>query len=372
MNGTTPPGPAPLPDNNDKNNPMPQGAPVPPVEGFPKASPPPQPAGVLGVPTPPPSPPPTAKPLPPPPPVGAPAVPPPPGHEVDIRTMASDKKSLKSSGGLSVESKTFNPGDLTKDPAFKPQASGALKTPKSKKKIIIISIAIVIVLALAAATVFFFVLPLFSPDEPTVVVDDSPLPPPPPPQETPPTFTHESFFAITPSDTQTVSIESIELDQINAAFVAGASLSKESIREISFNTAGEFINAQDFLAITLPGVEISLFIEDFTSFVYSDGENMWPGYVFRLADGVDVETAKASIKEVLEGGASLEAFYVTLPGTPDANGFRNGSVSLIETRYLPYENANASFNYGWKNGDLILTTSFAGFQKAVELLEAGS
>lgn len=379
MNGTVPPGPAPLPDNDDKNKPMPQGAPMPPVGGSPKVpSPSPaQPSGVLSAPPPPPSPPkatpPPVKPLPPPPPppIGGPAVPPPPGHEVDIRTMASDAKSLKSSGGLGVEPKTFDPSDLTKDPAFKPQANAAPKTPKPKKRIVLISVAIVVVLALTAAVVFFFVLPLFSPQGPSVVVDETPLPPPPPPEPSP-AFTHESFFTVAPSDSQTVNIESITLNQINSAFVAGTPLPSGLIREVSFNTDGGPMNAQDFLAITLPGLTNSFFGEDFTSFVYSDGENMWPGYIFRLADGEFAGAAEATTRQTLESDAILDTFYVTPPGAPDEGGFRDGSVGLIETRYLPFGEADASFNYGWRGDYLILSTSFAGFQKAVELLEGGS
>jgi len=375
MNGTIPPGPAspdasqggpaPLPDNDDKNKPIPPpGVPTPPVGG-PPASPSPPPS--------PPSPPPPKPPPPPPPPVGGSVVPPPPGHEVDIRTMASDAKSLKSSGGLGVEPKTFDPSDLTKDPVFKSQANAVPKAPKSKKRVVLISVAIVVILALAAATVFFFVLPLFSPQEPSVVIDETPLPPPPPPPPAlPSSFIHESFFVVAPSDSGTANIESIMLDQINSAFVAGTPLPSGLIREVSFNTDGEPLNAQDFLAIALPGLDNSFFNEDFTSFVYSDGVNMWPGYVFRLADGEVAETAEAATRGALEGDANLDIFYVTSPGIPDEGGFRDGSVGLVETRYLSFGEAGASFNYGWNREDLILSTSFAGFQKAVELLEEGS
>ena len=362
MNGTIPPGPAPLPDNNDnKNNPMPQGSPTPPVGGSPPPPPSPKP------------PPPPPTPAPPPPPVGGPAAPPPPGHEVDIRTMASDTKSLKSSGGLGVEPKTFNPSDLMQDSSLKPQVSAAPKAPKPKKRIALISLAIVVVLSLAAAAVYFFILPLLSQDEPSVVVDESPLPPPPPPQlPPPPSFTHESYFAVAPSDIRTVSLETITLDQINVSFEAGTLLPSGSIREVSFNIAGSPMNAQDFLAITIPGLTNSFFSEDLTSFVYSDGVNLWPGYIFRLSDGENTVEAEASVKEALEDDAPLDTLYITNPGAPDVDGFRDGSVGLIDTRYLPFGDTGASFNYGWDGKDLILSTSFAGFQKAVKLLEEGS
>ena len=111
--------------------------------------------------------------------------------------MASDTKSLKSSGGLGIESKTFNPDNLANDPTFTPQIDAAAKVSGSpKKRIAIIAAGIVIILALTAVIAYFFVLPLFSPEEPEVVVNKPTTEQeqlPPSSVEPKPSFIHKSF-----------------------------------------------------------------------------------------------------------------------------------------------------------------------------------
>lgn len=360
MNGTTPAGPAPMPDNDDK------GQPVIPRSGLPQSQGSPPPASEPSKPPPPPK---AQSPLPPPPPPPPPAggsvVPPPPGQEVDIRTLVSDAKSLKSSGGLGAEPETFAPTDLAGDATFMPQVDVSAKASKSKKRIIFISLGILVMLGVAAGAVYFFVLPLFSPQEPEVIVDETPVPPPPP-QPLEPSFVHTSFL-VGSDASENVLLDSLELNQI-LAVQAGGSFPSGSIKEINFAIGGNPVSSQDFLGLLLPGLDGELFDQDFTNFVYYDDDGAWPGYIFLLGNQANKGAATVAVASNIENVSNITPFYLTSPGSADVGGFKNGSVDSANTRYVPFELDGASFNYGWSGDYLILSTSFSGFQKVLGLL----
>jgi len=354
MNGNNPAGPAPMPDNNKEVLKAPN------IGAQPSTPPPPPP-------------------LPPPPPPqqqsGGSAVPPPPTREVDIRTMASDGKSLKSSGGVSTKPKTFNPSDLIKEPIVNNSIRAGDKLPKSKKKISLIIVGIVVVLGASAATAFFFILPQFQGEEivnETPKVEEVQIPE----QEVViPPLVHTSFFSKPVELITPVNLNILEYSEILSALKteSNVSLPADSIQEIVFSVGGVPVKANEIATVLFPnlGTDDS-FDQDFTGFLYHDGTEVWPGYIFKVVD--QNSTLENNMRIILEGSPVLAALYLDSPGVQDAGGFRDGLITtedntVVGTRYLPFSVDGASLNYGWFNDYLVLSTSFAGMQKAMTTLE---
>lgn len=357
-------GPAPLPDSRG------QSPGTPPFGGFgapgqpgPSIPPPIKSAPPLPPPPPPPPPPPRQAGI-----AGAP--PPPPAPEVDIRTMASDAKSLRSTGGVGAEPKIFRPSDFVQ--ATGDSKAAAAGKSGSGKRVAAIIAAATIMLGAAAAAVYFFVLPLFSPEEPPAIVVPDVSSPPPPPAESPPAlFEHQSFFVGSADFIQNVELTAVNQGQISAGLQSALEEAAPagSLQEIAFQANGAPVRSSEFIAAFLPNSGINgFFEEDFTAFVYYDDDGAWPGYIFLLAGESDAAAAEVAVRDALEGGTNLAAFYLGSPGNPESGGFRDGSVGGVATRYLPYSGAGASFNYGWSGNYLILSTSFAGFGEATGLL----
>jgi len=374
MNGITPQGPAPMPNSEDNNPVVPGGTPVPPATPQGPSVPPKQvPSQPPAPQAPPPPPPPLPTPQAPPPPpkgLGNEVPPPPQGQEVSIRTMASDKKSIKSSGGLGVESKTFKPSDLAVDPAFEPQSKGGVeKENGSKKKLTLIIVGVLVALGITAGAVYFFVLPLFSPDTPEIVIDEPVV------QEEPaesavvptPSFTHQSFFKSALGIAQEIALEAVSLSQINTAMLSIESPLEGSIQEVAFTVNSTPASSKDLLGTTLPSLDTTIFDKDFTTFIYYDENGTWPGYIFLLNGLESTLLARGEVTENVEASTILPDFYLSSPGE-QGESFSDGFASGLETRYTPFLEEGASFNYGWKDRYLILSTSFDGFQEAVGLL----
>ncbi len=360
MNGNNnPAGPAPLPSNEN------QGA----FSGSPRGAPGPN----KPTPPPPPPPPPRQRPT-----EGG-APPPPPAAEIDIRTLASDTSSLKSTGGTGTEPKVFKPSDLSKESSFDASVSvdAVKRLPTSRKKAALIATAVAILIGVVAATVYIFVLPLFQSDEPEVVIPEdntadtgSQLPKPRP------AFEHTSFFTVSPDATVEVVLDEVTSGEINAAveLVTESDETRESgsTHEIVFTTAdGAPLTAEDILSVLLPGLSSSFFVPDFTGFTYYDGNGTWPGYIFMLDESADGDGAGSSVAAEIEDNSdtNLALFYLTPPGQQDSGGFQDGVIGSVATRYLPFSGQGASFNYGWVNRHLVISTSFGGFQEVVRLLQ---
>lgn len=379
MNGTVPAGPAPMPDNDENKpispgdslgSPAPETAPTPPSPPPPPPPPMPEPAppseqpGTLGDLQRPASPPPPPPPMPS---TGSGAVLPPPSQDVDLRTMKSDMAGLKSSGGTGVESRDFNPSELSKDTIFTPSVDSATKAGAPKGKAFAIAIGIILVLGLAAAAVYFFVLPLFSDEAPEIVVDETPGTSEPLEEPEGTRFVHASFFTNDANEYTEATLGIVTVDSVNSAHAA-SDAADGTLEEIIFTTDGESLMTGDVMGLFVPGLNQEVFDEDFTAFVYHNGNGDWPGYVFLLDTDADANAAAQAVSEEIEESTNLSAFYPESPGAPSAGGFKNGSVDGTSTRYLSFGAPGASFNYGWSGRFLILSTSFNGFQQALGLL----
>ncbi|MBI2010949.1 MAG: hypothetical protein HYS89_01820 [Candidatus Colwellbacteria bacterium] len=277
--------------------------------------------------------------------------------------MASDTSSLKQTGGLGPEPKTFRPSDFITEPAM---PAGVVVGAKSPKKLAAVIAGVVAFLALAGGVTYFFLLPLFTGEEEV----EAPVVTPPPAEMPGPALVHQSYFSEAPDATEAVGVSALTQAELTAVLEASAATQTSgTIKEVALTAGGNPVSAGDFLALMLPGSNLSASLEqDFTAFIYRDANGNWPGYVFKLKSDSDLVAAKTEVA-LIESSANLSSFYLVSPGTPSATGFKDGKANSVTTRYLAYFNAGASFNYGWSGDYLILSTSYNGFVKAAGLLE---
>ncbi|MDP2650798.1 MAG: hypothetical protein Q8P04_01755 [bacterium] len=285
--------------------------------------------------------------------------------------MASDAESLRSTGGLSTQAKTFSPADLAKEPVFTSEITspaGAPKAGASGKKLGLAAGAVAI-LVLAAAVGYFFVWPLFSGEETPQVTETIP-PPVLPTEPTPPASISQSLFTKPAASTKEVSLSALTLAELSSALKtkSGEAVATGTVKEVIVRVNGTSATSSALLNVLVPGTGLESTLEPLaTSFVYYDAKGAWPGYVFKLKSGTGIAAVQTSTAKI-EQSTNLAALYLASPGTASKNGFKSGSVAGVNTRYLSFS-SGASLNYGWLvNNYLIISTSFDGFKKAIELL----
>ncbi len=312
-------------------------------------------------------------------------IPPPRPPEIGIRTMASDLSSLKSSGGLGPEPKTFKPEDLVgggaglnsdiSPSANKQQVPSAPLSakPKSNKNLTIIA-AIFAFLILAGGIVYLFVLPVMlpKPQPPEMIVEPPAVPP-----IVPIALKHQSYFGIAPTVAATpINLTNLNSTDVSAAVKTAASDKQSAgvLKEITFSLSGSVLESQVFLGIVLPEMDkltLDNFEKDFTGFLYYDKNGAWPGYVFRLKQDAKIDEVKVAIK-AFEKLPSLANLYLVSPGKPKAGEFKDGAlINNNPIRYFAYSLPGASLNYGWIGNDLVVSTSYLGYKEAVRMLSAG-
>lgn len=286
--------------------------------------------------------------------------------------MASDAESLKATGGLGTQSKTFSPADLAKEPVFTSEITspaGAPKAGASGKKLGLAAGAVA-VLALAAAVGYYFVWPLFSGEETPQVTEVTPPPTLPSETPTPPAPTSQSLFIKPAASTKEVSLNALTLAELSSALKtkSGEAAATGTIKEVILKVNGTSVTSSALLNVLVPGTGLESVLDPLaTSFIYYDAKGAWPGYVFKLKSGTSPAAVQTSTAKI-EQSANLAALYLTSPGTASKNGFKSGSVVGVNTRYLSFS-SGASLNYGWwVNNYLVISTSFDGFKKAIELL----
>ena len=302
------------------------------------------------------------------------SVPPPPPKEVDIRTMASDRESLKTSGGLDPIPITVMPTVADMDVKKIDSAGAPKKKSSGNKKALLIGLGIVILLGAAAAVANYFVLPLFLNNVADVEGElQVVVPPTPTPGITPtiPTFIHESFF-----DGPTDAKAEMRISEISLAGIKGGMTPVAANALASGNTLTEFyvttgdtgqpVTAEELLGTLLPDLILATPLEDdFTGFLYSDGTSVWSGYVFAIDEiAEDRDLLKDILGEDLETSSSLVNLFLNDPGLSSATAFKSGNAvgELTGIRYLPYTTSGASLNYGWKGDRLVISTSYAGLK----------
>jgi len=292
-------------------------------------------------------------------------------------TMASDQDSLKASGGVSTAPQVIKPmgkGARKVDSAGKPPGGGG------KKKALLMGLGIVVFLAAAAAVANFFVLPIFLSDteltEPPVVEDDMSA------EETTvtptiPTFVHTSYFdePVTGGSVE-VNVNAVNRTNITAALqqtAANRALKQEdAITEFYLTQGlnGAPIEGDDILAAMLPDVQfVADLDQDFTGFMYSDGTDVYPGYIFAF-DAADLAATRTSFKNTLENSEALGNFFLANPGTPTEAGFKDGMAITGggNSRWVAFSDGETSLDYGFKGSFAVVSTSFDGFKAALDKL----
>jgi len=302
---------------------------------------------------------------------------PPPPKQVDIRTMASDQSSFRTSGGTGVTPQAMK--SMGKAP--KKVDSAGRPVGGDKKKALLIGLGVVVFLAAAAAVANFFVLPIFLPDvelnEPPAGATEEIVEP----EITPtiPIFTHVSYFTEPVDVSAEVNVNTLSLESLNAALdqtavnKADGETGVVTEFQVTQGLTGSPVTTDEFLATLLPDVQFTTSMEeDFTGFMYDTGTEVRAGYIFALdAETADLEAAKTLFEDTFEASTSLENLFLNDPGTP-AVAFKEGAaVTGIETRWLSYSNPGTSIDYGWKGPFVVISTSFDGFKKVLpKIMEA--
>jgi hypothetical protein len=113
------------------------------------------------------------------------------------------------------------------------------------------------------------------------------------------------------------------------------------------------------------------FNPDPTFFVYRDKSGSWPGYVLSLQNGKNWLFLESDVAK-LESSPAIANFFLTNTGPASPDGFTDSAIASTTVRILPFLEATVPtyFVYGWSNGNLILSTSQAGFAAAIAHLSA--
>jgi hypothetical protein len=115
------------------------------------------------------------------------------------------------------------------------------------------------------------------------------------------------------------------------------------------------------------GVFAENFDPDFTFFIYRDSNGYWPGFILKLKPTKNWLYIKDEIARI-ENATARDAIFLTVPGAPSADGFKDDAVGDVSVRNLNYSNPSASFMYAWIRDRLFISTSRAGFQEALSKL----
>ncbi|MEN9342289.1 MAG: hypothetical protein RIQ54_545 [Candidatus Parcubacteria bacterium] len=109
----------------------------------------------------------------------------------------------------------------------------------------------------------------------------------------------------------------------------------------------------------------SYFNPDFTFFIYRDANGYWPGFILQLQPSKNWLFVKEEIRRI-EKATARDSIFLTQPGIPSGDGFRDDVVSDLPVRSLNYSNPSASFLYGWVRNYLIISTSRDGMREVLQ------
>lgn len=347
-------------------------------------------------------------------------------NQDSIRTMNSDIQSLQETGGQTV--KPYTPNPSTPSPSSPPSSSQTLSSEKPaetvfqpptvevgppppsgptpptteakkptlpnqshKKGFLFGLITLLAVIGLGGIAYFYvypnYILPRLGGtsemappttppiESPTVPPVEVPAAEPPIPQQEESTSTpivvHNSLFKIAADVTQEISLNTINLENLKSALnlsTTSASTIKELILK---NAEGEFLKFGQVMNLVLPDIfndELNNLFEenDFTVFVYGDSRDNWLGFIGKIKNAADLETAKQKVA-LLETSANLKNIFNQDPGT--GQDWKSGQTNNgVANRYIVFTQKGAALNYGWLNNYLIISASYDGFKEALKRL----
>lgn len=324
-----------------------------------------------------------------------PNIPPPDnGPQGEMRTMESDVNSIKESGGGAPEPQVIRPEDLSigkEQQAQVPPSSQeqVKKEPQLPQSIegkdnswiwwtLGVVVGIVILLAIGWWVYSaYFTTPLeeLLPEagEESAVNNEGIEPPLPP--ETP---LGQSIFGFSENEIETVDVDGYKVVGILAALqgVADSFSADGQVKEVRLNIQGQSADPSLYLSTFLPELERSSLINvldtefggELDVLLYRQNAGVWPVYVIRKNPVTAISEA-----DLLEQLSTIEEtsvgnLYLT-PPMGDVE-FKTGPVGdKYSSRYTSYEEKPASFNYGLFGDYLILSTTYQGLTRAIELLE---
>jgi len=337
-------------------------------------------------------------------PLGAPSSP-----KIDLRTMASDEKSLKEMGGTEprpytpppdptfgqmLEKNVINPPSSPSTPLPPPPIPADLTKIKSKGKKSPFGLVIVLVLVVGAAALGYFVIyPNFikKPVVPAVPVcgnsvcengeDTSSCPadcqtPPPPANPVCGNSVCETSedFQNCPADCQALlpppppTTEHTSLFKISADATAneGGALPKLPVGSVI-----EILGPYSKLSEILPESLKTAFSEtEYTSFVYMDkNDTSAGGSIFKLKSGADLAAAKQAWMDMAENPQFYLTTFLSASGGGEPKTWQNGQANGVASRYLTFTNPIFAINYGWLGDKVIMTTSYNAFKEAVRRVQ---
>jgi len=307
------------------------------------------------------------------------AVPPSPPADMQLRTMASDMQSLEKGEAMPIPQNVL-PSTADKEPVFRPETqvdspfavtedTGVAST--GKKKIWLWAGAIVAILGVAAIGYFTYPL-IFGDVETPLLPEEQPLVPPPALEVPPPiVIEHQSLF-VPPGPPRTeivLSTISRETATVALQSIAGNRLPNGTLQEVAVLDSnrsrvplGSFM--QEFSGTTVAGQLVNWFEEDFSAFLFYDADGVWPGYIAKVKNGVNLDEVKANISSI--EASELSRFYLLAPGAFSV--FRAGQVNGQSTRFAVGEIPGAAFNYSVIGNYLLISTSYNGLRTALPLL----
>ena len=310
-----------------------------------------------------------------------------PPAEAAVRTMASDLASMAASGGAQPQSQAVAI-DHPYTPEQEQHASFASGISENLGGVItFLKIAAVTALCIGILVAGYFAYLHFRPAQPI----SPPSPPPVAPVVTPPIeptpastttpsapiseeFDHQSYFQNAPDATADMilggSVTSVaDLQDYGGKVITLANAQSPAVRFLEINAkkpTGRGVSFRSFLQI----MNLSLFTEDFinhqilfdfTFFTYRTSAGVWPGFVLKPSNAVDM----ASLK-ILEATDDFKKLFPIAPGK-QAGGFKDEAISNQPVRTAVFENKNA-FIYGIVKGYVVLSTSREGFMQAAAKL----
>ncbi|MEK7464586.1 MAG: hypothetical protein AAB617_02295 [Patescibacteria group bacterium] len=331
--------------------------------------------------------------------------------DVTMRTSASDIKSMQDSGGQvprpyvpppsvptyspsglsGIGGQPFQPPQLDQYPpasmpgnepkkleSMSQEFPPAIPGEKKSNKKLFITILVALVVVGAGALGYFFIYPKFfktttpvpaiqTPEVPAVPeVPTVPEVPPAPITEALETIpAHVSLFK-SPADLMVeIKLPTSNLTGLQNS-VPFETAEVAVLKEIKLaNADGNLLSLSGLMKFLMPDVFnqdlLKSFEPDFTMFVYSDSKGAWPGYVLSL--GKDAVLADVQAKATAIEGVGLNNVFLSDPG--QASTWKNGASN----RYLSYSQSGAGINYGWVGNNLVIATSYSGFQEAAKRLK---
>ena len=293
---------------------------------------------------------------------GAPRVGPPPIPEVNIRTMASDIKSVER-GDATPLPETVLPKEIQNEPIFSPETAtpdnGAVKSPNSKW-LIWTGLAVLI---LAGGGVAYFTL---------LRPKTAPVSPAPTPITTPKPTTpiHTSFFKA-PIPKDQIRLNNLLLSSVTtalqsyAATLTGTSTLKEIAIVDQDGTPASWQNYFKVFGTDISEEKLGAFTSDFTGFVFKDDKGSWPGYIAMLKPNSAATTVMTDMKAIET--ADISKFYLAPTGS--FGSFKDGKIKTFATRYATGAKPGVALNYGiFGDKYFIVSTSYKGLLEAINSL----